>query len=194
MISLINYIWGIIIIVSAVFGIFSGNADKMTNAFMEGADSAVNMTVSLLGIMCFWTGIMEIAENTGVTDLIGKILNPLVNFLFPKLKDNEVKKAIVMNITANMLGMSNAATPLGLKAMERLKKYAKKNTATDDMCMFVVINTASIQIIPSTVIAIRQSAGSVNPTEIIPAVWLCSILALTVGVISAKINSLRRFD
>lgn len=187
---MINYIWGTIIIVSVIFGILSGNTPKMASAFMEGADSAVTMTVSLLGIMCFWTGIMKIAENTGVTDFIGKILNPLVNMLFPKLKDKEAKNAIVMNITANMLGMSNAATPLGLKAMERLKKYTNGHTATDDMCMFVVINTASIQLIPSTVIAIRQSAGSINPTEIIPAVWLCSICAITVGVISAKINAL----
>lgn len=193
MINLINYIWGAIIIISVIFGILSGNTSKMASAFMDGADSAVSMTISLLGIMCFWTGIMKIAENTGVTDLIAKLLNPLINFLFPKLKDKEAKNAIVMNITANMLGMSNAATPLGLKAMERLKKYANGNTATDDMCMFVVINTASIQLIPSTVIAIRQSAGSVNPTEIIPAVWLCSLCAITVGVIFAKFNSLRRF-
>ena len=174
-------------LVAIVFGTANGRLADITSALMSGAEDAVKMTLSLVGIMSFWTGIMKIAEGTGVTSAISKLLRPLTKLLFPKLKDKKALDAIVMNMTANMLGMSNAATPLGLKAMDCLKKYSDGTNATDEMCMFAVINTASIQLIPSTIIALRQSAGSLNPTEIIVAVWLTSITALTVGVTTAKL-------
>ena len=174
-------------IIAIVFGTANGKLPDITSALMSGAEDAVKMTISLVGIMSFWTGIMKIAEGTGVTSAISKILRPLTKLLFPKLKDKKAIDAIVMNMTANMLGMSNAATPLGLKAMEHLNKYSDGKNATDEMCMFAVINTASIQIIPSTVIALRQSAGSTKATEIIVAVWITSITALAVGVTAAKL-------
>lgn len=186
---MLNYIWGGMMIAAVIFGIANGRITEVTDAVMTGAEDAVAMTISLVGIMCFWTGIMKIAENTGVTDMIARLLRPLIKILFPKLKDSGAVNAIVMNMTANMLGMSNAATPLGLKAMERLKRYSDGKNATDEMCMFIVINTASIQIIPSTVIAMRQAAGSANPVEIILPVWICSICAVAVGVTAVKICS-----
>lgn len=189
---MINYIWGTMVLVAVVFGAINGKIPEVTNAVMSGAEDAVAMTISLMGIMCFWTGIMKIAEDTGVTDVIARLLQPLMKVLFPNLRDPEAKKAIVMNMTANMLGMSNAATPLGLDAMEKLSKHANGKRATDEMCMFIVINTASIQLIPSTIIAMRQAAGAVSPADIIIPVWICSLCAVTVGVIAVKIFSRRQ--
>lgn len=189
---MLNYIWSGMIILSLITAIFTGRISEVSAALMTGAGDAVTMTISLMGIMCLWTGIMNIAENTGVTQLVAKLLSPLMKILFPKLKDKRAKDAIVMNMTANMLGLSNAATPLGLKAMQELKRLSDGRTATDEMCMFIVINTASLQIIPSTVIALRQSAGSVTPTDIIIPVWLCSICVITVGVLAVKIFSKRQ--
>lgn len=189
---MLNYIWSGMIIISLITAFFTGRISEVSSALMTGAGDAVTMTISLMGIMCLWTGIMNIAENTGVTQLVAKLLSPLMKILFPRLKDKRAKDAIVMNMTANMLGLSNAATPLGLKAMQELKRLSDGRTATDEMCMFIVINTASLQIIPSTVIALRQSAGSITPTDIIIPVWLCSICVITVGVLAVKIFSKRQ--
>lgn len=189
---MLNYIWSGMIIISLITAFFTDRISEVSSALMTGAGDAVTMTISLMGIMCLWTGIMNIAENTGVTQFVAKLLSPLMKILFPRLKDKRAKDAIVMNMTANMLGLSNAATPLGLKAMQELKRLSDGRTATDEMCMFIVINTASLQIIPSTVIALRQSAGSITPTDIIIPVWLCSICVITVGVLAVKIFSKRQ--
>ena len=189
---MLNYIWAVMMITAVICGIFTGRINQISEALMSGAEDAVTMTISLMGIMCFWTGIMNIAENTGVTNMIARILTPITKILFPKLKDEKAKSAIIMNMTANMLGLSNAATPLGLKAMQELNRMSDGKTATDEMCMFIVINTASLQIIPSTVIALRQAAGSAVPTDIIIPVWVCSICVITVGVVAAKIFSKRQ--
>ncbi len=189
---MLNYIWSGMMIIAVIFGLFTGRITEVSSALMTGANDAVAMTISLMGIMCLWTGIMNIAENTGVTEIVAKILSPLMRVLFPKLKDKTAKDAIIMNMTANMLGLSNAATPLGLKAMQELKRLSDGKTATDEMCMFIVINTASLQLIPSTVIALRQAAGSVTPTDIIIPVWICSVCVITVGVLAAKIFSKRQ--
>lgn len=189
---MLNYLWAVMMIIAVICGIFTGKITDVSGALMTGAEDAVAMTISLMGIMCFWTGIMNIAENTGVTNMIAKLLTPLTKILFPKLKDEKAKNAIIMNMTANMLGLSNAATPLGLKAMQELNRFSDGNNATNEMCMFIVINTASLQIIPSTVIALRQAAGSTTPTDIIIPVWICSICVITAGVISVKIFSKRQ--
>lgn len=189
---MLNYIWGIMIIVSVICGLLTGKISEVSDALIAGADDAVTMTISLMGIMCFWTGIMNIAENTGITNIIAKLLRPVTKILFPKLKDKGAINAVIMNMTANMLGLSNAATPLGLKAMQELNKYSDGKTATDEMCMFIVINTASLQIIPSTIIAMRQAAGATTPTDIIIPVWICSICVITIGVVTAKIFSKRQ--
>ena len=189
---MLNYRWSGLMIIAVIFGLLTGRIKDVSSALMTGANDAVAMTISLMGIMCLWTGIMNIAENTGVTEIVAKMLSPLMRVLFPKLKDKKAKDAIIMNMTANMLGLSNAATPLGLKAMQELKRLSDGKTATDEMCMFIVINTASLQLIPSTVIALRQAAGSVTPTDIIIPVWICSVCVITVGVLAAKIFSKRQ--
>ena len=151
--------------------------------------SAVTLTITLLGMICLWNGLMEVAINTRFVDNLTKILKPFVNFLFPdSKKDIVLHKEISMNIIANMLGLGKAATPLGIKAMTHMNENNnKKDTLTNDMATLIILNTASIQIIPTTVIAIRLSLGSNYPTNIIFPVWFSTICAATVGIIATKI-------
>jgi len=185
---MINYIWGGMILISFVFAFLSGNLESVNGALIEGAETAVDMSIGLLGMMCLWTGLLEIAKRAGITEKLAKLLSPVMRFLFPELKkDSPAVSAMLMNMVANFLGLSNAATPLGLKAMAELDKENKKRKrASNAMCLFVVINTASITLIPTTVIALRSSNGSNAPFEIILPVWICSVISVTVGVIVAK--------
>lgn len=191
---MMNYIWAAIMLISIVTAFFTGKIDMVASASVQGAISGVTFILELVGVMCFWTGIMAIAERGKLIDVLSRLLRPLTRILFPDISPkSSAMNAIVMNMTANMLGMSNAATPLGLRAMVELDKLNnKRNTASNAMCMFVIINTASIQLIPATLIAIRTSAGSHAPTEVIVPIWIVSAMAVTVGVVSAKIFEKRR--
>lgn len=191
---MLNIVWPIFIIISFSFAIFSGNLEKLNSSILESTKDAINLSINLLGTICFWNGIMKIASNTRVIDTLNNFLKPVIKFLFPELKNNyKIQKEISMNMVANILGLGNAATPLGLKAMQSMqKKNSKKNILTDSMMMFIVINTASIQIIPTTVIAIRNSFGSENPTEIVFPVWIATIFAAIVRNISYK-NSYKNY-
>lgn len=175
---MINYIWAFLVAVSVITGILTGNIDSVTSAAFEGANSAVTTVLSFAGAVVMWCGMLKIAEKSGLTRAFTAVIRPITGILFPKLdKNSPAISAISMNMIANILGLANAATPLGLKAMTELEKLnSKKGTASDEMCMFVVLNTASIQIIPSTLIAIRASLGSQNPAEIIVPVWITSII------------------
>ena len=190
---MINFLWGGMIIVSFVFAMFSGNMESVNGALVEGTRSAVDMSIGLLGMMCLWTGLLEIAKRAGLTEKLAEVLSPLMRLLFPELKkDSPAVCAMLMNMVANFLGLSNAATPLGLKAMAELDKENKKRkSASDAMCLFVVINTASITLIPTTVIALRASNGSKDAFSVIIPVWICSIISVTVGIIAAKIMKKR---
>ena len=176
---MLNIVWPIFIIISFSFAIFSGNLEKLNSSIFESTSDAINLSISLLGTICLWSGIMKIAEKTKLIKKLTRILNPLINFLFPELKNQEkIRNEIAMNMVANILGLGNAATPLGLKAMKSMQKEnKKKDTLTDSMMMFLILNTASIQIIPTTVIAIRNSMGSSNPTAIVFPVWIATIVA-----------------
>ena len=185
---MLNIVWPIFIIISFSFAIFSGNLESLNNSIFESTKEAVNLSISLLGTLCLWSGIMEIASKTTLTEKLTKFLKPVLGFLFPNLNNPKIHKEISMNMIANILGLGNAATPLGLKAMDSMQKEnKKKDTLSDSMLMFIVINTASIQIIPTTVIAIRNSLGSVNPTSIIFPTWVATIIAAVFGVFVAKI-------
>ncbi len=186
---MLNYIWGGMILISFVVSIFTGQIDETAKAAMDGAGKAIETCIGLLGVMCLWTGIAKIAENSGLTRVFAKLLRPVTKIIFPKLKPGSAAlDAIVMNMVANLLGMGNAATPLGIKAMKELDKINRfRSEASDEMCMFVVINTASLQLIPATVIALRQTFGSANPSEIVVLTWICSVCAIAVGVTAAKI-------
>ncbi len=176
---MLNQIWPIFIIVSFSYAIFSGNLETLNSAIFESTKDAINLSISLLGTMCLWNGIMQIANQTTLVNKLTHCLRPIIKLLFPKLRENkQIQKEISMNMIANILGLGNAATPLGLKAMTSMQKEnPKKDTLTDSMLMFIVLNTASIQIIPTTVIAIRNSLGSQNPTSIVFPVWVATICA-----------------
>lgn len=175
---MLNFIWGFLIIISILCGFATGKADSVTNALFDGANGAVTTVLSFSGAVVMWCGMLKIAEKSGLTKVFSKLIRPLTRVLFPRLdKNSPALAAISMNMLANILGLANAATPLGLKAMSELDKLnPKKGTASDEMCMFVVLNTASIQLIPSTLIAIRSSLGSQNPSEIILPVWITSVI------------------
>lgn len=165
------------------------NLTRVTNEGIVGsAKKAVELAIGLIGIMALWLGVMKVAEQAGLIAQLARVLRPITTRLFPDVPaDHPAMGAMIMNISANMLGLSNAATPLGLKAMEELNKLNKKiGTATDAMCTFLVINTSNVQLIPATVIAIRASAGSANPTEIIGPALLATALSTVLGVFLAK--------
>lgn len=189
-----NYIWFFMIVVSYIFSFFAGTTDAVTKSIFDGSESAVSLVISLLGMMCLWTGLLEIAQESKLTLKIQKLLFPVIHWLFPAIKkDSEVAGAISMSMTANLLGLSNAATPLGLAAMERLEaRNFEKSTASDEMCMFVVINTASITLIPTTLLTIRTTFSSNAPFEILVPVWIVSVMALLSGIICAKLSAGRR--
>ena len=186
---MLNIIWPIFIIISYIYAIFTGKVSEINNSVFESCESAVKLTITFLGTMCLWTGIMQIAQKTTLMNKLTKFFNPLIKFIFPEIKkDSKAMEEISMNIVANILGLGNAATPLGLKAMKTMQEENnKKDTLTNSMAMFIIINTASIQIIPTTVIAIRSSLGSTNPTSIIIPVWIATICAAFAGIIAAKI-------
>ena len=184
---MLNILWPIFIIISIVYAIFSGNIENLNKSIFESTESAVNLTLTLLGMTCLWSGIMEVASKTQIIDYLSKILKPITKKLFSDLNKKSYNN-IIMNIIANILGLGNAATPLGLKAMKELQKEnGNKEELSDNMMMLIVLNTASLQIIPATVIAVRSSLGSENPTKIIFPVWISTICAAVVGIIFTKI-------
>lgn len=161
----------------------------MSNGIFESLTDVVNLSLTFLGTMCLWNGIMEIAKKTTLIKKLTSLLKPLIKFLFPELTKNEkAKEEISMNIIANVLGLGNAATPLGLKAMKTMQKENKdKTTLSNSMAMFILINTASIQLIPTNVIAIRNSLNSTAPTQIIFPVWIATIVAAISSIMAAKV-------
>ena len=168
---------------------FHGNLENLNKSIFASTNDAIKLSIELLGTMCLWNGIMQIANKTTIIDKLTNLLMPIIKILFPEMRKNkQIQKEISMNMIANILGLGNAATPLGLKAMKTMQKEnPKKDTLTNSMAMFIIINTASIQIIPTTVIAIRSSLGSTNPTSIIIPVWIATICAAFAGIIAAKI-------
>lgn len=186
---MLNIIWPIFIIISFGYAIFSGNLDKLNESIFSSTTESVNLCISLLGTICLWNGIMQIANKTTIIDKLTKALKPLMKFLFPEIdKNSKIHKEISMNMIANILGLGNAATPLGLKAMKSMQRENKnKDTLTNSMITFIVLNTASLQIIPTTVIAIRSSMESQNPTSIVFPVWIATICAAIAGITATKI-------
>lgn len=186
---MLNIIWPCFILISFIYAILTNNIENMNQSIFTSAAGAVELSITFFSTICLWTGIMKIAQQTNFVTKLTKLLRPIINFLFPDCKSNEkAKEEISMNMIANILGLGNAATPLGLKAMKTLQKdNPKKDTVSHSMAMFIVINTASMQLIPTTVIAIRTSFNSSNPTQIIFPVWGVTIAAFLSAVIATKI-------
>ena len=188
-----NYIFYFLVVFSIIFGIINGRTQEVVNAVLEGADISVKIALSLIGIMAFWLGIMRIAEKSGLVQLLAKAIKPVTKWLFKDVPpENPAIGNIALSVSANALGLTNAATPIGLKVMQELQDINKENggkedTATDAMCMFLGMNTAGFQIIPATVIAVLVAVGSKNPTEIIMPTLIVTSIAFISAILMAKV-------
>ncbi len=184
-----NYIWSGIIIISFIFAFFSGNLSETLTAGLDGAASAIEVLLSFAGIMCFWSGILKVAQKSGAAQFCEKLLSPVIRRLFPK---TNARGHITMNIIANLLGMGNAATPAGVSAMCELdKENSEKPHPSHEMSRFAVMNTASLQLFPTTVIGLLASAGSKNPYRIVPLIWISSLLSLSAALLAEWLLSKR---
>ncbi|HEX6099886.1 MAG TPA: nucleoside recognition domain-containing protein [Thermoanaerobaculia bacterium] len=190
---MLNYIWFGLMAIALIVAAFNGTADKVSQAAIESAKTGVEIAIGLVGVMTLWLGIMRIAEASGLVTLLGRLLRPVLRWLFPEVPaDHPANGAIVMSIAANMLGLNNAATPLGIKAMEELQALNdQKDTATNSMVTFMALNTSGVQLIPATMIGVLAAAGSVNPTAIISPSIVATFIGTVAAVVAAKL--LQRF-
>ena len=178
-----SWIWTGIAGISILFSIFNGNGSALAAAVMTGAQAGVTLAISMAGSICLWTGAAAVMEAAGITGMLSNLLKPLLHRVFPSTKtDTILSNKLSANICANILGLGNAATPLGIQAAKRLRRGS---TATDELCRLIVLNTASIQLIPSNVAAVRAGLGSQTPFDILPAVWVTSLLSAGLGVAAA---------
>ena len=192
---MLNLIWAFMIIVGIIYGAVTGNMTNVSNGFLDSSKEAITLCITMLGVISFWTGIMEIGKRSGVVKQMTKLINPFVNFLFPKIpKEHEAREYITTNIIANILGLGWAATPPGLKAMESLAKFNREQNGKDkvhissnEMCTFLVVNISSLQIIPMNIIAYRSQYGSVNPASIVGPAIVATFVSTLVGVVFCKI-------
>ena len=184
-----NWVFYLLILISLVTAVIEGRLQDVVNAILTGADLSVKVTFSLIGIMAFWLGIMKVAEASGIVSFITKLIKPIAKWLFNDIpQDNKAIGDIAMSFSANALGLTNAATPIGLKAMEELQEINEdKESASNAMCMFLAMNTAGFQIIPATVIAVLVGIGYKNPTEIILPTLMVTGIAFISAIIIAKI-------
>ena len=191
---MLNKIWPVFIILSFIYALLKSKMSELNDSIFNSCSQTVEMLLTFLGIMCMWNGIMQIIKETTLIDKIKKLLKPFMKFLFPELnKKSKAYEEMSINIVANLLGLGNAATSLGLKAMQSLQEENEnKETLSNTMIMFLVLNTASIQIIPTTIIAIRSSLGAENPAKIIVPVWISTIMAGSAAIFTVKILSKRK--
>lgn len=184
-----NYIFYFLIVASIIIGAINGKLQDVVNSIMDGAELSVKIAISLIGIMAFWLGMMRIAEKSGIIKFISKLLQPITKFLFNELPENSPAIGdIAMNFTANAFGLANAATPFGIRAMEELQKENKeKKQASNSMCLFLGMNTAGFQLIPTTVLAVLVGIGYKNPTEIIAPTLIVTSIAFISAILIAKI-------
>lgn len=184
-----NYIFVFLILISIITAIYTGKIEEVTNELLNATQRAVQVSIGLIGIMAFWLGIAKIAQKSGLINLISKLISPILKLIFNELpKNSPAFSNIALNITANALGLSNAATPFGIKAMKDIKKEENKNDiATNSMCIFLAMNTAGFQIVPATVLAILIAAGAKNPTEIIIPTFIVTLSSFIFAIVIAKI-------
>ncbi len=185
-----NYIWLFLIIVSFIFATINGKMPDVINALLKSSQDAVSIAFSLIGIMAFWLGMVKIAQKSGLIKAFSKAISPIFGFIFKDVKkDSEAFSNIALNFSANTLGLTNAATPFGIKAMEELQKenLADKKVATNSMCTLLAMNTAGFQLVPASVLAILTAAGAKNPTEIILPVLIVTTISFISAIIISKI-------
>ena len=188
-----TFIWLGLAAVSVLFGAATGTLNAVSAAVTEGAGAAVTLCIGIAGAVMLWSAVMEAMRQSGLLAALTKLLRPLLRRIFPKsFADADCGDAIALNFTANLLGLGNAATPAGLRAFARMRQLSGGDAASDEMCRLVVMNTASVQLIPATVAALRASLGSAAPFDILPCVWLTSLCSVSAGLLTAKL--LERFS
>jgi spore maturation protein A len=185
---MINFIWAGLLIIGFVVGAATGNLEAVTEAAISNAETGVSIALGLIGVMTLWLGIMKIAEDSGLVQKLANLIKPITTRLFSDVPaDHPAMGAVVMNIAANIFGLGNAATPLGLKAMKELQELnEEKDTATDAMVMFLAINTSSVTLVPASTIAILSAAGATNPTNIIGPTIIATTVSTVVAIIATK--------
>lgn len=185
---MMGYIWVGMLALSVCAALAEGRLGVLTGAAMEGASSAVALCLSLAGALCLWSAFAKVMEKAGLTEKLGRLMQPLFRRLFPQAsRDPVALGCLTGNVSANLLGLGNAATPMGIAAVRRMKALSGGTEASDEMCLLIVMNTASIQLLPTTVAAVRASLGAQAPFDILPAVWLTSILSVAAGIAAAKL-------
>jgi spore maturation protein A len=202
---MMNYIWGGMLIIGIVYAVFTGNLQAVTDAVLDSSKEAVTLGISMLGIVAFWTGIMEVADETGIIAGLTKTISPVMRFLFPKIpKGHKALDSLSANFVANILGLGWASTPTGLKAIHDLEQLERERgnkeymthsgdkgfarTASDEMCTFLVMNISSLQLIPVNIIAYRSQYGSANPAGIIAPAILATLVSSLTAVIFCKLK------
>lgn len=189
---LLSYVWIIMVILSIFCSILTGRTAQTGSAALIGAQNGVTLALSLCGSLCLWSGFAKLTEKSGLARRFSALLRPLLSRLFPEAsRDPSALQDLCGNLTANFLGLGNAATPMGISAVRRMHALSGKPDASDEMCRLIVLNTASIQLIPSTVGAVRASLGTARPFDILPAVWLTSACSVTAGLLAARLFSRR---
>jgi len=183
------WIWTGMVVLSVGYAMVSGTIAEVGNAAMEGAAAAVELCLNMAGVMCLWSGIMAVMKASGLSDGLSRLFRPVLGRLLPRAsRDPETMAALSGNVSANLLGLGNAATPLGIQAARRMAANCR-GSASDELCLLVVLNTASIQLLPTTVAGVRAALGCQTPFDILPAVWLASVLSVTAGLLAAKLLS-----
>ena len=195
---MLNFLWAAMMIIGVVYAAFTGNIGDVTTAALDSSKEAVTLCLTMLGVMSFWMGLMEIATKAGIIQALSKMLRPVIRFMFPNLPaKHKANEYITTNVIANILGLGWAATPAGLQAMEALGELQEerglgREVASDEMCTFLIINISSLQLIPINIIAYRSQYGSVNPTRILGAGLLATAISTAVGVIYCKLKNRRK--
>ena len=181
------WLWTGMVLISLIFGALTGNLSSLSAAALEGAQSAVELCFTMCGVMCLWTGVMELMDQCALTDKIAALFRPLLRRLLPQAsRDSETLAAVSANLSADLLGLGNAATPLGIRAARRMSRGCG-GVASDELCLLVVLNTASIQLLPTTLAGVRASLGAADPFDILPCLWLVSLLSVLAGLLAAKV-------
>ena len=179
--------WVTMMALSLLFAGLNGTAAAVGAAAAEGTSAAITLGLGLLGGIMFWSGLMEVMERAGLTAALSRMLRPILYRLFPSCgRDGELARELSLNVSANLLGLGNAATPAGVRAAVRLREHAPDDDASDELCRLVVMNTASIQLLPTTVAAVRGALGAANTFDILPAVWITSLFSVTVGLLAER--------
>lgn len=185
---ILSIIWLLMLGISIFCGIASGTGSALSGALMEGAQNAVKLALSLAGSLCLWSGFARLMERAGVTELLSKVLRPVLGRLYPQASQRrEAFSPLCANVCANLLGLGNAATPLGIQAVRAMQRNGAGERASDEMCRLIVMNTASIQLLPTTVAALRTAHGAAKPLAILPAVWVTSVASVSAGLLACKV-------